>query len=461
MAVTTGLRFATLAALARLLSPSDFGLMGMIMVVTGLAQTFADMGLGAAIIQRQNVPNSHLSSIFWANVLTGILLFLGILLTRPLAANYFRQPDLTTYLIIAAVMFLIAPLGQVFGVVLSKELRFETLSKIETTSTVISSFSAVGFALAKFGVLSLILSELVGRLVTLIMLVFVFRKIWLPNFHFSIKEVRSYVRFGMFQTGERVLNYFTANVDYIIIGRLLGAAPLGFYALAYNLMTFPLSKINPIITRVAYPSFSKIQDDNFKMGQGYCKVINYITALSFPMLAGMFVIAPEFIRLVYGAKWEPSIVVLQIFCVVGASKSLGNPNGSVLLAKGRADIGFYWNVFAVAVTSAVVALSVRWGITGVAFGLLLLEVPFFFIIQPIVIKLIDLNLRQFFKAIQSPLFCSVIMLAGMIPLKLVLRNASMLSLIIATVILGATIYTVSYYIKDKAFFAEVRSMVRR
>ncbi|GAH52612.1 unnamed protein product, partial [marine sediment metagenome] len=146
MGVTTALQFITLAILARLLSPSDFGLMGMIMIVIGFAQLFADMGLSNAIIQRQDVPESHLSSFFWINVLVGILLFACILLIRPLAVIYFEQPILSNYLIFAAFIFLITPVGQIFTTLLRKELKFKTLSKIEIVGTVVYSVSTVSLA---------------------------------------------------------------------------------------------------------------------------------------------------------------------------------------------------------------------------------------------------------------------------------------------------------------------------
>lgn len=458
--VVTILQFITLAILARLLSPSDFGLMGMIMVVIGFAQAFADMGLSNAIIQRQDVPESHLSSFFWINVSIGTLLFVCILLIRPLAVIYFKQSILSNYLIFAAFIFLITPVGQIFRTLLRKELKFKTLSKIEIGGTVVYSVSTVSLALAKFGVLSLIFGQLIRSLFTVGILFFVFRKIWLPRFHFSIKETKSYLSFGAFQMGERAVNYLTANIDYIIIGRFLGASPLGFYTLAYRIMTIPLAKINPVITRVAFPAFSKIQDDNSRMRRGYCKVINYISMLSFPMLAGMLIVAPEFVRLVYGAKWEPTVIVLQIFCLVGIFKSLGNPIGSVLLAKGRADIGFYWNVFAVIMISLAVIVGVNWGIVGVAVAILILQVPFFFIIQPIVNRLIELKFSQYFKSVKLPLIYSGIMFVGIILSKMILANINTLPLFITTVAVGVIIYTVSYYIKDKAVFLELKSMLK-
>jgi len=460
MSIMTALQFITLAVLARLLSPSDFGLMGMIMVVIGFAQAFADMGLSNAIIQRQDVEEDHLSSFFWINVFTGIALFACILLCRPIAVLYFKQSDLSDYLIFAAFIFLITPVGQIFTTLLRKELRFETLSKVEIAGMVVYSVTAICLALADFGVLSLIFGQLIRSLFTVIILFIIFRKTWLPRFHFSIKEIKSYLSFGAFQMGERVVNYLSANIDYIIIGRFLGPASLGFYTLAYQIMILPLSKINSIITRVAFPAFSKIQDDNTRMRRGYCKVINYISMISFPMLTGMLVVAPEFIRLVYGPKWESSIIILQIFCLVGAFKSLGNPVGSVLLAKGRADIGFYWNVFAVIMVSIAVIVGANWDIVGVAVAILTLQVPFFFIIQPIVNRLIDLKFTQYFKAILIPFVCSVVMLAGIIVLRIFMGNISTLPLFIIIIFAGMVIYTSFYYIKDPAVLIELKSLMK-
>ena len=460
MLTLAGLQFVTLTVLARLLTPSDFGLMGMIMVVIGFMQTFADMGLSEAIIQRQDVAESHLSSFFWINVFLGMLLFVGIVAIKPFAVSYFKNPALSQYLIVAALIFLITPFGQIFTTLLKKELRFKTLSKIEMAGAVVSSASQIGLAGAHFGVFSLILGQLINSLLMVGSLFFIFRKTWLPRFHFNLTEIKSYFAFGAFQLGRRVVLYLSANVDYLIIGRFLGPEALGLYTLAYQLITFPVTKINPILTKVTFPAFSKIQHDHANMIKGYCKVLNYIALLSFPMLAGMAVVAPEFIRLVYGPPWEPAIRVVQIFCLVGIFKALGNPVGSIILAKGRADIGFYWNVFVVTMVSVAVMVGVHWGITGVAVAILILQLPLFFLFQPILNKLIGFKLRQYFEAIKIPSVCSVSMLAGIIPLKMLLGDLDELPRLLITVASGVMLYLGSYYLQDKMIFVELKSLLK-
>jgi len=460
MGVRTALQFITLAVLARLLSPSDFGLMGMIMVVIGFAQAFADMGISNAIIHRQDATKDQLSSLYWLNIIAGIIVFFVVCASAPLVVGFYHEPRLYNLLYLTALIFLITPFGQQFQILMQKELRFNELAKIEIATSIVNSAVAIVLAFSGFGVYSLIWGQLAGTTTKVLMLLRTGLRNWRPGFHFSRRDLRGYLSFGLFQMGERTINYLSANIDYIIIGRFLGPSALGFYTLAYNLMIFPLTKINPIITKVAFPVFSIIQNDNDRLKRGYCKVINYISMLSFPMLAGMLVVAPEFIRLIYGTKWEPSIAVLQIFCFVGIFKSLGNPIGSILLAKGRADIGFYWNVFVVIMVSVAAIVGVNWGIVGVAVAILILQVPFFFIIQPIVNKLINLKFSEYFKAIQIPVVCSVVMLAGIVALRMIMSNISILPLFVVSVVAGMIIYISFYYIKNPSFLAELKSMLR-
>jgi O-antigen/teichoic acid export membrane protein len=459
MGAVTALQFITVAVLARLLSPSDFGLMGMIMVVVGFAQAFADMGLSNAVIYRQDVTDKHLFSFFWLNICIGIIIFLFILTLRPIISGYFQEELLNDYLIYSAFIFLITPLGQIFTTLLRKELRFKILSKIEIFSTLVYSVTAIILAALGYGVLSLVFGQLVRSIFQVVFLFFVFKNEWLPRFYFNLHEIKSYLAFGGFQMGERAVNYLSANIDYIIIGRFLGPVALGYYTLAYNIMIFPLTKINPIITRVAFPAFSKVQSDNAKIQKGYCKILKYISTITFPMIIGMLLVASEFIPLVYGEKWTPTISILQIFCIVGIFKSLGNPMGAVLLSKGRADIGFYWNVFVVFCVCIAVLIGVQWGVVGVAWAILFLQIPFFSIIQPVVNRIISLNFKQYFNSLKISFFCSLIMSFSVIMTKIVFENFSMPIVFMLSILVGSLSYIISYYLIEKSFFIEIKSFL--
>ncbi len=455
----TLVQFITTVILARLLKPSDFGLMGMVMIIIGFAQTFTDMGFSNAIIRARNLEPGALSSFFWLNVLAGLFLIVFIILLRPAAAICFGRPDLSGYLGWGAGIFLFSPLNQIFSTILKKELRFNTLSIVEIVGVLTYATTAIAFALRDFGVLSLILGQIFRGSAMSLMFIAVFRKTWRPRFHFRFRKIRRHLSFGAFQMGERAVNYVNANIDYIIIGGFMGPEPLGYYTLAYSLVTLPLTRINPAISRVAFPALSKIQDDNPRLRNAYCKIVRYIALASFPLLTGLIVAAPEFIHLVYGARWEPSILIIQILCVVGMLKSVGNPGGSILLSKGRADIGFYWNSITIFIVGAAMIISVRWGIVGVAIGLTVIHVPLFFIFQPFVIRLMDLKFIDFIKNLQLPFVCSLIMLIALFGMRIVLQDIDRTYLFACLVLSGGFLYIACVYFSSKEIFLDFKNML--
>ena len=192
-------------------------------------------------------------------------------------------------------------------------------------------------------------------------------------------------------------------------------------------------------------------------------MINYISMLSFPMLAGMLVVAPQFIRVFYGMKWEPVIIILQLFCLVGALISLANPLGSVLLAKGRADIGFYWNVFGVLRIFLAVIIGIKWGIRGVATAILISQIPVLFVLQGIVNHLIGLKFRKYFSTLKVPFISTIIMLVGIILLKLIFIKILLAdsAVLVILVVSGIILYSVSYYLLDRKLLKELISIIKR
>jgi lipopolysaccharide exporter len=460
MGAVTAFQFITLAVLARLLAPSDFGLMGMVMVVIGFAQAFADMGISNAIIYRQDVAKEHLSSLYWLNILAGVIIFFVICVSVPLIVKFYQETRLNNLLYLTAVIFLITPFGQQFQILLQKELKFNDLAKIDIGASVVNSTVAIVIALSGFGVYSLIWGQLASATGKALMLIITGWRDWRPELHFSTQDLKGYLTFGLYQMGERTMNYISSNIDYIVIGRMLGPIALGYYTLAYQIAISPLTKVNPVITKVGFSIFAKIQNDNYKIRRGYCKLIKYISMLSFPMMGGLFLVAAEFITVVYGGQWEASIRVLQILCMVGIFKSLGNTVASVILAKGRADIGFYCNIIAAILLSIAVIAGVHWGINGVAFAILLMQLILFIIMQSIISKLINLRFKSYLKAIESPVICSTIMVLAGFSINYLMRNVHTPILLSATVIAGIIIYITTYYLRDKKTFLEVVALIR-
>ncbi len=283
-----------------------------------------------------------------------------------------------------------------------------------------------------------------------------------PRFVFNIQSISHLLKFGMYVFGERVVNYVNRNLDYIIIGRILGTEALGYYTLAYNLMLLPVSKIAGVVTQVVFPAFSKKQDDNRRMRAGYLQSVKYITLITFPIMAILYVVAPEFIKIVYGSKWISSVGVLQILCIVGALQSIGTTVGSVLYAKGRSDIGFKWNCFSVCCYATAFFIGLRWGIYGVAatyanFGIIL-----FPIIQGITNKLVGLGWKAFIESIKFQLIGSSLIVIVSLVLKHYISNFELNHVynLIILVLFGITIYNGYIFIWNRKVILEGISLVR-
>ena len=271
--------------------------------------------------------------------------------------NFFREELVQPILIVSSINFIVGSFSVVPRTLFVKSLNFKKLAIVEISATFISGMLSILLAINGYGVWSLVLGGLSSSFISVLILWRL--SPWRPSYKFSILHFKELFAFGSHVMGSSVLNYVDTNVDYLVVGKMIGASALGYYTLAYNLITFPLNKISTIVTRVTFPAFSIIQDDNKALQNGYLKAVRYISLITFPMLAGMFVVAPEFIVVVYGSKWAPMILPLQILCLAGALKSIGTTVGTILLSKGRADIQFKWNIFTVIVLTIAVLIRCK------------------------------------------------------------------------------------------------------
>lgn len=370
--------FGQLIVLARLLSPLDFGLAAMVMVVIGLVQAYADAGVGNAIIHRQDNTVQALASLYWLNIGIGIALFLLIVLVTPAVTDFFNEPRLKTILPLAGLSVLVIPFGQQFQALMQKNLQFRPLAIIEVSASLIGAAVAILLAVKGFGVFALIYGFLANAILRTVCLIVVGIRNWRPALRFKFSDLRGYFSFGLYQMGERTTNFLKQRIDQLILGAAIGALSLGFYNLAFSLAIFPVSRINPVLTRVAFPVFAKIQDNDIELLKGYMLLQRIVALVNFPILVGMAVTAPLFVPIILGDQWEPSIPLIQILAFVGLLRATGNPVGALLMAKGRANVAFFWNLAVVLVQIPAVLVGAKLhGAVGVAVAVLATQALFF------------------------------------------------------------------------------------
>lgn len=445
---TTGLQLTKLTVLTHLLAPKDFGLMAMVTVVIGFAQTYTDMGMNIAIIQRQDVTKKQLSSLYWLNILTGIIVFSLVLAIRPLVVVFYNEPQLGSIIAWAALLFVVSPFGQQFQVLLQKELRFDQLAVVEVLSTLIETTTAIFLAFSVLGVWSLVYGQLAGTLSKALMLISIGLREWQPQLHFSLKDLKGYLSFGIYQMGERTTNYFSTNIDYLLIGRFLGAEILGIYSVAFRLIILPVSKINPILTRVALPIFAMRQNDDAVLRRGYLELSKMLAVTMFPLLMGLAVTAPVAVPAIYGEKWKGAVLLTQILVPVGLLRAIANPSASVLLAEGRADISFKWNAFVAITNLSVFWFMVRYGVYGIAWSFTCLSLIYFVLGRMIMQYVVGLQWREYIAALARPAISAIIMSASvylgyLILVSRVTANGLILALLasMGTVVYVATLFT--------------------
>ncbi|MEO0435988.1 MAG: MOP flippase family protein [Pseudomonadota bacterium] len=373
MLVVSTAHFIRLAVLARYLTPDDFGLMAMVLVVTGLAQAIADGGLSNAIVAHSKLTSDQLSSIYWFSLLLNLVIASAVVLASPGLALLFARSEVGALLSIAAVLFPLKALGLQFRLLLQKELRFRPVAIVLAASELIALAIAISLALSGFGVRALLYSMISASAISSLGFLLVSATLLQAPVRMRLKasDLRQLYSFGAFQLGERAVNYLSANLDKLLLGKFAGASALGFYDLAWQLISFPHSRINPIVNSVLLPAYAKL-DSAEERASYYSNSITALGLLMIPFFVFLVFYAEGVIVLVFGSGWEKSALVLQLLSVVGFSKVIANPSGSLLLALGRVEVGFYWNLaWCVATAIAIfLALLVRHSEVAVAAAML-------------------------------------------------------------------------------------------
>jgi O-antigen/teichoic acid export membrane protein len=398
-AAGVSLQIAQLVVLGRLLGPSDFGLMAMMMLVIALANSIADFGLGNYLVQLDRLCRSSLNKLLSTVTALSLALTGMVAFSADVVADYYKAPQLTDLLPWLSIAIVVTTLSQIMFALLQRSFAFKAIAVGEIVSAMVALVSAIGVALAGYGVWALVFGQLTAGASRFLMFLphFLQLRRGLPiGLDFDLHNAR---RFALFQTGERVLNYVGSNMDKLILGRLVGDTGLGLYTVAYQLMIRPFSVLNPIFTRVALPLFSGIRNDNPRMISGYLQILRVVASLSFPVYVSFSIAAPGIVMLVMGEKWAASAPILSLLSVLGMFFSIGNPIGTLILAKGKPQWGFYINLVSLLVYGLAFAIGAQFGVIGVAWAFLLANMvvlyPLEFFLR---YKLVGMGVSQYFKA---------------------------------------------------------------
>lgn len=402
------LSFGFGVVLARLLMPSEFGLLAMVTVFTGFAGIFKDLGFGAAIIQKNDIDDMDLSTSFWLNVFIGSVLFAIFYFIAPLIAGFYDNALISSIVKVISINFIITSLSSTHQSILVKKLGFKFKTRVNLIAIGLSSMVGIYFAYLDYGVWSLVIALLVKSVIELLGFVIVVK--WIPKFKFNSKSFKTLYSFGSVATFNSILSYFSTNTDNLVIGKLIGDFNLGVYNRAYGIMLLPVRNISGGFKAALFPSLSRIQNDLLEVKRLYLKSTSIVAFVSFPLMFGLSAVAEPFVLFVYGENWIKMIPVLKILSLLGAFSSMMTFNGTIFysLGKPKYETIIYLVTTPILIIGFIVGANL-YGVIGVALSLLIVELGTFFYKLHFVNKLIESNLSEFFLSLKFVLFNTFVM----------------------------------------------------
>jgi O-antigen/teichoic acid export membrane protein len=389
-----------LSVLSRFLDSEDFGLMALVGVFIGFITLFMDMGINTAILHVQDIKRKEYYSLYWLNFFFSLILYSLIVLSAPFVAHFYDEPELQALLCIMGFGLILSSLGRQFKTQERKALQFKFISHLDITSGVISLAVAIVLAIYNYGVYALVYAMLAQFFISNMVIFFYGLKQYGLELHFKAKETKRFLKIGIYQLGGQVVNYFNRDLDTLLIGKLLGTEVLGGYSLAKQLVFRPASIINPILTMVGAPTLALLQYDKHLLARNYLKLINVVSSLNFLAYLGIILFAPFIVTLLYGSDFEYIYPIVQILSVYMFLRSTGNPVGSLVIATGRTDLEFYWNIISLLLMPLSIYIGSFYGKEGVAWALSLFV---FFSIYPffklLITKMIPVSFSEYIKAL--------------------------------------------------------------
>jgi PST family polysaccharide transporter len=357
------------AVLARMLSPTDFGLVAMTAIFLGFIAVISDFGLPAALVQRRELTQVQLSSAFWLSLAIGLGLGVLLALAAPLLAALYDQDEL---LKITPVLALALPIGALSAVQAGRAQRamaFRRFAFVENLALGLAYAAAIVAAALGAGVWSLVVLSVSRAAIQTA--AFWIADPWRPTREYSRDAVRSLMRFGGNLAGATSIAYWINNADNLLVGVFTGGRSLGIYSRAFTLMQAPLAQVSWAAERVMFPALTRMRDDVGRMRRVYLRAISLIAFVAFPLAVVAAVAAEPIVLTLLGPDWTDAVPILRILAIGGMLQAVATTGSWIFLARGRTDWMLRWNLVSGPVTIGAFAIGVHWGATGVAWAFLI------------------------------------------------------------------------------------------
>ena len=447
-----------LVILARILTPHDFGLMGIALLTMATLETFSQTGFQSALIQKKDNIESYLNAAWTVLILRGFILFAILYLFAPYAAIFFNAPEAKPIIQVLSLSFLLQSFANIGVIYFQKELEFNKQFIYQLSGTLADFVVAISAVLILRNVWALVFGLLAGNVARCFVsyLMHPYR----PHLSSDLWKAKKLFGFGRWILGSGILVFLTTQGDDIFVGKLLGATVLGFYQMAYRISNMSATEITHVISQVTFPAYSKLQDDILKLREAYLKVLQVTAFLSFPIAGLIFVLAHDFTRIFLGEKWMPMVPAIMVLVLAGLVRSIVATTGPIFYAVGKPKIETRWQVIRLFVIAALIyPFTIKWGILGasivVFLSIFISNIGF----NVNVIKITRCRIKDFSKLIVIPLVSVIIMISSISVLKYYTNTIGLLSFF-SLFSIGVLIYLGITYLFVKYLNYKIQILIR-
>lgn len=383
--------------LARLLSPTEYGLIAMVTVFTGFSSIIIDFGFGNALIHKKEATKIDWSSVFWLNLLIGSLVCIVFILSAGTIASFYEETIIEEITIVLSFTFIATGASVTSNAFLKKQLKFKSIALANLLSIIISGALGIYLALHGFKVWSLVAQRLSNVFLKMILLFF-FSKNW-PTIAFSIESIKGIFSYSTYIFMSRILSYGSRNLDNLLIGKFLSSADLGIYNRAYSFLMFPIKTISSVINTVMFPSFSQINNDRIRIKSIFLRTTKLVSFVIFPMMLIFNLGAESITMIVFGEKWIEVVPFLKLFAFLGINQTFISLNGPLYLALDQTKMDFKIGLFTQSTNILAIIIGINWGLYGVIYGLFISSLINYFPVNYFIFKQISLRIVEFLQQI--------------------------------------------------------------
>lgn len=440
------LQFAFGIALARLLAPSDFGLLATTQIFTGFVGLMATGGMGDALIQAKRVEERDFHGVFTAQLAIGFVIYLGFFLVSPHFAVWFDDPRYENLLRVSTLSFLLRPFVNIPGCRLSRDMRFRERALVNFVSMIFSGLSCIAMAVSGFGVWSLVVGGLLGSVSSMVLF---FRLAhWWPKIRFDAEVVHRYGSFGFLTTVNNLVCHFRSQIANLILSRLSGPAAVGLFNKADSLARTPFMVISTSAYDTVFRALSTSQDNLDQARYLYHKMISLLIVYTLPMYLGLGWVAGPFIEVVYGPKWVAATGALEILALSGLLWCLIHPAGAVLAAMKWLDREILAQAIWLIISASSCFVAMRWGLNGVAWAVVLSQVYAAVHMTCLAHRCLAASSIKLFSALFASLLPSALMIGALAVFEMVVgthfRSLHPAEYLVSATVVGAATYASAF-----------------